>query len=346
MSYRIDIELTSTRDDGMWTWRAAGARQPKGLLDANLLYAGAGVGDVVKAEVESGLDGIEVIAVLPPKPKRSEPEKLILLGTKREEVTRSKGRDVSSGESSAPSAPSAPRERSKPEGSSPLRRQDSKGPNKERPPTKRSLPPKTRLQGATSTASAEPTSSSHEEQGTKAPNGVVHHRQPRRVVPGRRHRKELLNKLPIEQRPIAEQLLRGGIPAVRQAIEQQNEALRKEGRPEISAEPLLTIAEALWPQVNSATWLDRAEAVLRDPSSVGMRDLRAIVASAGTVILNETGRKLAAELRSMLEERIAKRRQSWLEDISRNIDEGDVLRALKRSSRPPDGGLVSQQSSP
>ena len=41
MSRRIDIELTSSRDDGTWTWRAAGAKQPKGTLDADLLYPGS-----------------------------------------------------------------------------------------------------------------------------------------------------------------------------------------------------------------------------------------------------------------------------------------------------------------
>ena len=34
---RIDIELTSSRPDGTWTWRAAGARQPKGVVSASVL---------------------------------------------------------------------------------------------------------------------------------------------------------------------------------------------------------------------------------------------------------------------------------------------------------------------
>ena len=58
MAHRMDIELTSSRDDGSWTWRKAGARQPKGSLDGSLLWAGAAVGDVVKAECENLLDGI------------------------------------------------------------------------------------------------------------------------------------------------------------------------------------------------------------------------------------------------------------------------------------------------
>ena len=39
MARRIEIELTSARPDGTWTWRAAGAREPKGVLDGKLLYS-------------------------------------------------------------------------------------------------------------------------------------------------------------------------------------------------------------------------------------------------------------------------------------------------------------------
>ncbi len=67
MSRRIEVELTSSRDDGVWTWRAAGAKQPKGELDGGLLYEGATVGDVVRADADFDLDGIEILAVLPPK---------------------------------------------------------------------------------------------------------------------------------------------------------------------------------------------------------------------------------------------------------------------------------------
>src|SRR3954452_10141563 len=83
MSRRIDIELTSSRDDGTWTWRAAGAKQPKGVLDADLLYPGAQTGDVVRAEAEFEIEGITVISVMPPKSKRAEPERLEIIGPPR-----------------------------------------------------------------------------------------------------------------------------------------------------------------------------------------------------------------------------------------------------------------------
>ncbi len=74
MSRHIDIELTSQTGDGSWTWRAAGARQPKGAVEAALVPAGEKVGSVLRAEVEVGLEGIEVLALTATKPTRS-PEK-------------------------------------------------------------------------------------------------------------------------------------------------------------------------------------------------------------------------------------------------------------------------------
>ena len=74
MSRRIEVELTSQRDDGTWTWRAAGAKQPKGTLDGGLLYTGAAIGDVCRAEADFEIDGIFVTAVLPPKGRSGRPE--------------------------------------------------------------------------------------------------------------------------------------------------------------------------------------------------------------------------------------------------------------------------------
>src|SRR5271156_6492042 len=64
---RIEIELTSARPDGTWTWRAAGALKPRGSLDAALLYGGAKAGDVVRAEADFGIEGITVISVEAPR---------------------------------------------------------------------------------------------------------------------------------------------------------------------------------------------------------------------------------------------------------------------------------------
>src|SRR5438094_1256991 len=80
MSRRIDIELTSSRNDGTWTWRAAGARQPKGVLDGSLLTSNAKVGDVLRVEAEQNIEGINVTSILPSKAKSPEPERLEMIG--------------------------------------------------------------------------------------------------------------------------------------------------------------------------------------------------------------------------------------------------------------------------
>src|SRR5947209_143458 len=84
MPRRIELELTSERPDGSWTWRAAGAREPRGELDGSILPGGSKVGDVLRADAEFSIDGITVLSVLPPKGARAEPERLQLLGSERE----------------------------------------------------------------------------------------------------------------------------------------------------------------------------------------------------------------------------------------------------------------------
>ncbi|WP_419925627.1 hypothetical protein [Candidatus Poriferisocius sp.] len=85
MSRRIEIELTSQRPDGSWTWRAAGAREPKGELSSDLIAFSAGVGDELTVEAEFHMEGIEIIEVFQPKSKRPLPETLEILGSGREQ---------------------------------------------------------------------------------------------------------------------------------------------------------------------------------------------------------------------------------------------------------------------
>src|ERR1700690_909960 len=77
---RIEIELTSARPDGTWTWRAAGALNPRGVVDAALLYGGAKAGDVVRAEADFGIEGITVVSVEAPRaPEAEDPNRIQLL---------------------------------------------------------------------------------------------------------------------------------------------------------------------------------------------------------------------------------------------------------------------------
>src|SRR3984893_2724751 len=87
MARRIDIELTSARPDGSWTWRAAGALKPRGVVEGSLLYDGAKAGDVVRADADFEIEGITIVAVLPPKEKkRAEPQRLEIIGPPRDHI--------------------------------------------------------------------------------------------------------------------------------------------------------------------------------------------------------------------------------------------------------------------
>ncbi|MEO6120620.1 MAG: hypothetical protein ABIW46_03400, partial [Acidimicrobiales bacterium] len=86
MGRRIDVELTSARADGTWTWRAVGARHPKGVVAGELLFPGAGVGDVVRAEADFEIEGIVITSVQTPREtKRAEPQRLEIIGPPRAE---------------------------------------------------------------------------------------------------------------------------------------------------------------------------------------------------------------------------------------------------------------------
>ncbi|NDD97877.1 MAG: hypothetical protein EBZ93_10320, partial [Actinobacteria bacterium] len=80
MPRRIDIELTSSRPDGTWTWRAAGAREPKGVLDGSILPSGAKTGDVIKVEAEADIDGMTIVGVVQGRVKVSKVETIALIG--------------------------------------------------------------------------------------------------------------------------------------------------------------------------------------------------------------------------------------------------------------------------
>jgi len=81
MPRRIEVELTSARGEGGFTWRAAGAREPKGVVDADLVPEGAKVGDIMKAEADFDLDGVTIVSLAPKtEKKRNEAERIEILG--------------------------------------------------------------------------------------------------------------------------------------------------------------------------------------------------------------------------------------------------------------------------
>ena len=102
--------------------------------------------------------------------------------------------------------------------------------------------------------------------------------RPKRLKPGKAHRTAVLAGCPRRSAPIAEKAFSGGIPAVRQAVNEQNAALRAEGKDEVPAAGLLKMAEELLPQLRVAEWLDRADAAKADLADLDLRDLRSVVA--------------------------------------------------------------------
>lgn len=149
----------------------------------------------------------------------------------------------------------------------------------------------------------------------------------------------MLESLSPEQRPVAEQVLRGGIPAVRRAIEEQNKAAKDAGQPEIKPGPLVALAEELLPKLKTAEWRDRAEAAMTDVDEIGLRDLRSVVSGADAAARDDETRTLAASLRGALDRRVKKQQDDWIGEIGSALDDNRLVRALRVASRPPDPSM-------
>ena len=170
----------------------------------------------------------------------------------------------------------------------------------------------------------------------------------RRVVPARGerptvptstvHRNAMLAALRPEQIPVAEQLLRGGLQAVRQAIDAQNSAAKAGGKPPVAADALLAIADDLLPTVRLADWKDRASVAQTAGKDYRLRELRAVVAASRTVNLDDEGRAMAKALRESLDQRTTALREEWLARITNALNDGRVQQAVEASIRPPEPG--------
>ncbi len=325
MSRRIDIELTSQAGDGSWTWRAAGARQPKGTVEAGLVPPGEAVGAVLRADVEIGLEGIEILSLTSAKPARS-PEKtegrIEVKGTPR------RAPDVSV--ILAPGSNKRRRDRDDDGGE----RGDRRGGNRRGPDAE---------------------ARRDERGGDRPPRGTGGPRRPGARRPGEGdgrpargerpvaptstvHRNAMLAALRPEQIPVAEQLLRGGLQAVRQAIEAQNTSNKAAGKPPVAADAILAIADELLPAVRLADWKDRASVAQATGKEYRLRELRAVVAASRTVNLDEEGRAMAKALQESLDQRTTALREEWLARITNALNDGRVLQAVEASIRPPEPG--------
>ena len=333
MSRRIDIELTSQTGDGSWTWRAAGARQPKGTVAADLVPPGEAVGAVLRADVEIGLEGIEVLSLTSAKPARS-PEKaegrIEVKGTPKRapdvSVILAPGSDKrrrdrdDDGERRGGRGGGRGGSRGGPEGEG---RRDERSGGGDRP-----------ARGGSGGGGPRRPGSRRPGEGDGRPARGERPVAPTSTV----HRNAMLAALRPEQIPVAEQLLRGGLQAVRQAIEAQNTSNKAAGKPPVASDALLGMADELLPAVRLADWKDRASVAQTTGKDYRLRELRAVVAASRTVNLDEEGRAMAKALQESLDQRTTALREEWLARITNALNDGRVQQAVEASIRPPEPG--------
>ena len=332
MSRRIDIELTSNRQDGTWTWRAAGAKSPKGVVNSSLLSSTAKTGDVVKVEADFDIDGISVLSVVQMREKGQRGNMLEMLASEKSftpvtqklaekpKSDRKGGRDTK-GKRDGDTRPGRP----------------------PRDPNAPKRPESTRPDGTTGRP-ARPARPARPDRPSRphftAPPEMPKRPTAKRLKPKHVHRTAVLETLPVEQRGVAERALEGGIKAVRDAVKIQNDQLRKEGKPEVPSDGLISMAQNLLPKLRVADWLDKAEAAKSDLATLDLRDLRSVVVASEDpmVVRDETTRALAGELKVALKDRQEAAQTLWLSDIVDALKVGRTVRALKMTSEPPKAG--------
>lgn len=262
MATRIDIEITSDRGDGTWTWRAAGAKQPKGVVDAALLPAGASVGEVLRAEAEFTVDGPELISVVsskPPKVDTVERLELIDTGGPAEGVTTQLAKKGG-------------------------RRNDRDG---RRGPRRDGDGPRGGGGGGRNDRGGK--------RNDRGPGRQV------QIRPGRTHREAWIATLPEGRQAVGEQLMHEGVDGVKAALDRQNKAAVADGRDAIDIGPIMRIANELAPALQTAEWKDRADAAVAAADTADLRELRKTLVSGSEGFSPETQVALRAKVQARVD---------------------------------------------
>ncbi|MCE2524605.1 MAG: hypothetical protein J4F99_01280 [Acidimicrobiia bacterium] len=317
MPHRLEVMLTSRRSDGIWTWRAAGARQPKGVLEPELLPAGAAVGDVLRVEADVSVDGISVRQVLPAKADKPEPPRVEHIGGQRftEGVT------------------------------GPSRITKEGGDRGDRRPGRRGEGGRQRRDGGGGRGRRDDGRPQRSGSGHRGGRGDRPQRAPR-LRSGSEHRDAWLATLEAEQRAVAERLANEGIRAVRQATQEEFASAAGQEATESGegAEARLAVVEEVFEGLRAADWRDRAEAARGVCDDVELRDLRSVVAGTPQNIASEELRGLADELRKNLVARVDREHSAWIADLGSLLRKGRVITALRVSQRPPKTGTPLPES--
>ncbi len=363
MSRRIEIELTSQRPDGSWTWRAAGAREPKGELSGDLISFAASVGDELTVEAEFHMDGIEIIEVFEAKEKRPMPERLEILGSGRDQplVTtqlvsnrKNRGRDRGDrreGQDRRGRGNRKDRDRQE------SRRED------DRPKAKRLRPDRAHRQRLIESLPEEqqPVAEKMMRDGISSVEQAL--RDQRKKARDAAQAKKKAAEEAAKPGEAAEPKSPEADAKPEEAAEPKSpeaDAKPEEPTPDTDAKPerqpskgkapdsdssddFLTVAAKLLPGMRAAEWRDRVEAALAGIDELDLRDLRSVVVASESGATDEEAKVLAEELRAKLTERVDREHAEWLAEVAATLADGRMVRALRLSSRPPKAGVPLPQ---
>lgn len=352
MSRRIEIELTSQRPDGSWTWRAAGAREPKGEVSGDIIDFAANVGDELTVEAEFHMDGIEIIEAFESKKKRPMPETLEVLGSGRDQplVTtqlvpnrRGRDRDRDRGDS---------RGRQDRRGRGDRKDRDRQESRREEDPpkAKRLRPARTHRQALIDglPEAQKPVAEKMVRDGISSVEQALRD-QRKKSRDAAKAKKEAAERGAKAEKQ-AEQAKPADAPKASPA-ETGPTAATPEKTPTTAkkkpdAEPMddfLTVAGKLLAGMRSAEWRDRVEAALAGIEEIDLRDLRSVVVAAEAGATDDEAKALADELRNKLTERVDREHAEWLAEVAATLADGRMVRALRLSSRPPKAGVPLPQ---
>ena len=307
MATRIEIEVTSERPDGSFTWRAAGAKQPKGVFARSLLPPGAHVGDVLRAEAEFTVDGPELMSLTTIKVVQPDlSARLEVIGTQRptEAVTTQLANKGREGRRDGRSGRFGGGERAPYDRPERAKRDDSRSPRSE------------------------------------DGRGSGGRGRPSPLKTQRTHRNAWIATLPEGHRPIAEQLMHEGHDGVSGALTRQNNLAVSEGRAPIDIGPVMRIADTLLPALQVAEWRDQADAAISAADSADLRELRRVLISGDAFSSDPAVNETLALVRSKVNRRESKATKRPGHAKSREaIAEGRVVRALRHSGRPAKAGV-------
>lgn len=332
MSRRIDIELTSQRPDGSWTWRAAGAREPKGELAGDLIAFSANVGDELTVEAEFHMDGIEIIEAFESKKKRPMPETLEILGSGRDQplVTTQLVPSRKSRDRDRPRGDRRGRQDRRSRGDRKERDHQESRRQDDRPKAKRLRPGRTHRQALIEDLP--------EDQQSVAE---------RMVREGVSSVEQALRDQRKKARDAAKAKKEAAQKAAKEAESPQTEPADTEPAAETPqtepADDFLSAAGKLLPRMRAAEWRDRADAALAGIDEIDLRDLRSVVVAAEAGAADEEAKALAEELRTKLTERVDREHAEWLAEVAATLADGRMVRALRLSSRPPKAGVPLPQ---